>query len=243
MTHTTPVRGLERCYGVVGRPPLRWLGALVRPLYRQLMASARVYAGRSAQQRREDRRSRLLAAGQDLFGGQGYRNTSIEALCTAAGVSTRAFYEEFSGREDLLIALFDQVVTRILSATAEAAATVGDVPIRRRIEVIVGAFLEAVGAEPKAARIAFAEVLGVSSAVEQHRLQWRTRFVEFALIEVGRAIGRGEAHQRDFGLSAIAFIGAVNELVIEWVVRGRQIPVEVVAAEASRLAYAVLTAP
>jgi AcrR family transcriptional regulator len=62
------------------------------------MASARVYAGRSAQQRREERRNRLLSAGQDLFGGQGYRTTSIEALCTAAGVSTRAFYEEFSGR-------------------------------------------------------------------------------------------------------------------------------------------------
>jgi hypothetical protein len=35
----------------------------------------------------------------------------------------------------------------------------------------------------------------------------------------------------------------VNELVMEWVVRGRQLPVEVVTAEATRLAYAALTAP
>jgi AcrR family transcriptional regulator len=207
------------------------------------MASARIYAGRSAQQRREERRSRLLSAGQDLFGGQGYRNTSIEALCTAAGVSTRAFYEEFSGREDLLLALYDQVAGRILVETAEAAAAVLDVPVRQRIEAIITAFLQAISAEPKAARIAFAEVLGVSSAVEQHRLQWRTRFVEFSLVEVGRAIERGEAPQRDFGLSAIAFIGAVNELVMEWVVRGRQLPIEAVTAEAARLAYAALTAP
>lgn len=207
------------------------------------MASARVYAGRSAQQRREERRNRLLTAGQDLFGGQGYRTTSIEALCTAAGVSTRAFYEEFSGREDLLLALYDQVAARTLIETAEAAAAVDEAPIRQRIETIISAFLHAVCAEPKAARIAFAEVLGVSPTVEQHRLQWRTRFVEFALVEVGRAIERGEAPQRDFGLSAIAFIGAVNELVMEWVVRGRQLPIEVVSAEATRLAYAALTAP
>ena len=109
--------------------------------------------------------------------------------------------------------------------------------------MIISAFLRAACAEPKAARIAFAEVLGVGPTVEQHRLQWRARFVEFALVEVGRAIERGEAPQRDFGLSAIAFIGAVNELVMEWVVRGRQLPVDVVAAEAARLAYAALTAP
>ena len=54
------------------------------------MASARVYAGRSAQQRREERRNRLLTAGQDLFGGQGYRTTSIEALCTAAESVSKA---------------------------------------------------------------------------------------------------------------------------------------------------------
>lgn len=207
------------------------------------MASARIYAGRSAQQRRAERRSRLLSAGQELFGGTGYRGTSIEALCTAAGVSTRAFYEEFTGREDLLLALYDQVAARTIAATAEAAAAAGDVSLRERITAIVVAFLHAACADPQSARIAFAEVLGVSHAVEQHRLQWRTRFVEFTLVEVGKAIERGEAPDRDFGLTAIAFIGAVNELVVEWVVRGRQVPLEVITREATRLAVAALTAP
>jgi AcrR family transcriptional regulator len=207
------------------------------------MASARVYAGRSAQQRRAERRNRLIAAGLELFGGSGYRGTSIEALCTAAGVSTRAFYEEFAGREDLLLALYDQVATRTIAATTEAAGAVGDVSLVERITAIVTAFLDAACADPRSARIAFAEVLGVSHAVEQHRLQWRTRFVEFTLVEVGKAIERGEAPERDFGLTAIAFIGAVNELVVEWVVRGRQVPLEVVTAEATRLAVAALTAP
>lgn len=207
------------------------------------MASARVYAGRSAQQRREERRGRLLAAGLELFGGTGYRGTSIEALCTAAGVSTRAFYEEFTGREDLLLALYDEVASRILAATAEASAAIGDVPIVERVTAIVTAFVDAACADPLSARIAFAEVLGVSHDVEQHRLRWRTRFVELTLVEVSRAIDRGEAPQRDFGLTAIAFIGAINELIVEWVVRGRNVPKSVITAEAARLAVAALSSP
>ncbi|SHL16270.1 transcriptional regulator, TetR family [Pseudonocardia thermophila] len=206
------------------------------------MASARVYAGRSAEQRRAERRNRLLAAGLDLFGGQGYRNTSIEALCTAAGVSTRAFYEEFTGREDLLLALHDQVAARAYDAMVETAAALGDVPLPERTDAILCAFVRAACTDPKAARIAFAEVLGVSPAVDQHRLQWRNRFVEFAMVEIGRAIERGEAPQRDHGLTTIALIGAVNELVVEWVVRGRTVPLETIATEAARMAYAAFTA-
>src|SRR3954468_8883804 len=42
---------------------------------------ARVYGGRSAADRRAERRERLLAAGLELIGNDGYAATSIEKLC------------------------------------------------------------------------------------------------------------------------------------------------------------------
>ena len=50
-------------------------------------APRRGYGGRSAAERRAERRERLLAAGLELFGTRGYAATSIERLCAAASVS------------------------------------------------------------------------------------------------------------------------------------------------------------
>jgi AcrR family transcriptional regulator len=207
------------------------------------MAAARSYAGRSAQQRRAERRARLLDAGLRLFGTDGYRSTSIEMLCAAAQVSTRAFYEEFSGREELLLALHDQVISEGFTAVLAAADKFSEAPTQERIAAAVQAYVDIATAEPRSTRIGFVEVQGVSAAVEQHRLEWRSRMVEFLVGMAATAVERGEAVDRDYSLTAIAFIGAFNELTAEWVQRGRDVPPEQLSAEVVRLAQAVLTAP
>lgn len=75
-------------------------------------AGRRGYGGRSAQTLLEERRQRLLEAGLALFCTQGYQKTRIEALCSEARVTPRHFYEQFATREDLLTALYEQVVAQ-----------------------------------------------------------------------------------------------------------------------------------
>lgn len=62
----------------------------------------RRYRGITASERRAQTRERLLEAGLELFGTQGYADTSIRAVSTAASMNSRYFYESFSSREDLL---------------------------------------------------------------------------------------------------------------------------------------------
>src|SRR5260370_11527782 len=85
----------------------------------------RRYAGLSDEQRRADRRARLIEAGHELFGTIGYAATSIERLCTLAGVTARHFYEEFSGREALLVAVYDEIITLSLDAIHAALDSAG----------------------------------------------------------------------------------------------------------------------
>ena len=185
-------------------------------------APRRSYGGRSAEERRADRRGRLLAAGLELFGTRGYSATSIEKLCATASVSTRNFYEEFSGREELLVALHSDINERASAALAAAYAEEPD---------------------PRWARIAFVEVIGVSAGLERHRLRWRSRW-EDALVGMAReAVERGEAVDRDYRLTMIALIGAVNNLVHHWSARGQDIPLDDITAELTRLSLAAVTAP
>ncbi|TDE18764.1 TetR/AcrR family transcriptional regulator [Actinomadura sp. 6K520] len=198
-------------------------------------APRRSYGGRSAEERRADRRERLLAAGLELFGTRGYAATSIERLCGTASVSTRNFYEEFSGREELLAALHRDINERASAALATAYAGTADADLPTRVERAVRAFVTVTASDPRWARIAFVEVIGVSAGLEQHRLRWRSRWEDTLVAMAREAVDRGEAADRDYRLTMIAVIGAVNNLVHHWSARGQDIPLDDITAELTEL--------
>ncbi|WP_169922628.1 TetR/AcrR family transcriptional regulator [Streptomyces lushanensis] len=170
------------------------------------------------QDRRAQRRERLLTTALGLFTTRGYAATSIERICAGAHVSIRAFYEEFESREAVLIALhndvaragMEAVLTVLSDPAAESAST------RDRITALTRAYVDAVTADPAAARTAFIEVVGAGKALDDHRLLWRGLWAGFLTGEAERAVGRGEAVRRDHTLAMVALIGAVNELMAHW---------------------------
>jgi AcrR family transcriptional regulator len=203
----------------------------------------RTYGGRSAVERRAERRERLLAAGLNLFGTEGYAAASIERLCTEAGVSTRNFYEEFGSREDLLMALHDRIIEQAFQAVLGALEDAADTPLRERFTRAVRAFVTTTASDPRWARLSYVEIIGVSNAVERHRIAWRERWTEFLVSEAKRAVERGEAEDRDFHLGAVALIGAVNELVHHWSRSDGERSLDDVITEVVRVATAAVTAP
>ncbi|GAA4235632.1 TetR/AcrR family transcriptional regulator [Actinomadura meridiana] len=176
-------------------------------------APRRSYGGRSAEERRAERRDRLLTAGLELFGTRGYAATSIERLCATASVSTRNFYEEFSGREELLTALHSTIDERAAQALTTAYTETADADLETRVRQAVQAFVTAAAGDSRWARIAFVEAIGVSAALEHHRLNRRAHWTEALLALARDAVARGEATDRDYRLTALAIIGAADNLV------------------------------
>ncbi|TDC58147.1 TetR/AcrR family transcriptional regulator, partial [Actinomadura sp. GC306] len=195
----------------------------------------RSYGGRTAEQRRADRRERLLAAGLELFGTRGYAATSIERLCATASVSTRNFYEEFAGREELLLALHRDINERASEALTAAYTDAVGADLPTRVERAVRAFVTVTASDPRWARIAFVEVIGVSAGLERHRLRWRSRWEDTLVTLAREAVARGEAADRDYRLTMIAIIGAVNNLVHHWSARDQHIPLDNITAELTSL--------
>lgn len=201
----------------------------------------RSYGGRSAADRKAERRERLMSAGLELFGTDGYAATSIEKLCARAGVSTRNFYEEFAARENLLIALHDRVIEQAIVAVVDAFAAADDSPMADRIELAVRAYVTTTASDVRWARLSYVEVIGVSDAVERHRIRWREQWAAFVVTEAERAVARGEAEHRDFRLGAVALIGAVNELVHHWSIgNGKPEELDDVIAELVRVCMSIV---
>jgi AcrR family transcriptional regulator len=199
----------------------------------------RPYAGLAPEERRAERRRRLLDAALELFGVDGYSNVAIERLCAHARVTTRHFYQEFAGREALLLAAYDRIITQAKSAVLAALSREGRTP-REPIVESIDAFLHSFLDDPRHARIACLEIVGVSTDAERHR---RDAIHEFARIIEGRAklmAHEGSLEARNFELASIAMAGATNELLVEWLLRPGEISIEELRDEIVRLFLAVI---
>lgn len=63
---------------------------------------------------REDTRQQLFQAAARVFEEHGIGATSIDAIASAAGLTRGAFYSNFSGKEDLIVAMLQDHVDRSL---------------------------------------------------------------------------------------------------------------------------------
>jgi AcrR family transcriptional regulator len=176
----------------------------------------RRYRDKTTAERRADRRSKLLDAALDAFASDGYRTSSIEQLCAAAGISTRNFYEEFSDREELLLALHDDLNARALNAVTAAIADIDPNDLPARALAGVRAYFSVMTSDRRWTRIALVESVGVSPTAEEHRRAAIDRFAQVLHAEASRLEQSGAIPPRDYALTSIALVGAVNGLINTW---------------------------
>lgn len=179
------------------------------------MDAGRPYAGVSAEDRAAERRRRLLDAGLELFGRPDHTSASVQAICAEAGVTRRAFYEEFADREALLLAVHDEVVGALVAEVLAVLPGSPDVPAG--IERAVRRAFEHLAEDERRAHVQFVAVVGVSPALEDHRRSTTRALSEqlAALLEPALPDLAPLARRR----VALALLGAVDELIMDWLWR------------------------
>lgn len=91
----------------------------------------------------------LVAVAYDLMTRAGLEGLTVRAVLKQAGVNRRAFYERFSGKDDLVLAVFEQSLQSLAAQCRELIAAKGD-PLER-LRYIVHAIvlgIPADGADP-----------------------------------------------------------------------------------------------
>ncbi len=76
-------------------------------------STGRTYGGESLADRQAKRRQKFMAAGHELFGTVGFRQTTVRLLCKQAELTDRYFYESFDSIEDLLAAVYQQAIEQL----------------------------------------------------------------------------------------------------------------------------------
>ncbi|MFJ3902864.1 TetR/AcrR family transcriptional regulator [Streptomyces sp. NPDC090025] len=184
-------------------------------------AAGRRIRGLDADERRARRRTDLLDAALELFATQGYQDTSIEQVCKRAFVGTKSFYESFTGKEALYLALLDRIVADVAARLDLVLAEAADEPDEAAVTgALIRAFADAFVRDVRVARVTFGEGRAVTPLAEAHRRanrRWAAGFVESVWRRLGTAAddgpGRAGTH-----VIAMGLIGGFFDIIADWLV-------------------------
>lgn len=193
------------------------------------LSPARRYRGAEADERRAQRREQLIAAAVQVYGERGYQNATVKAVCEAAGLTERYFYESFANSEALLLASYETVTHRLLHTLERAAEEAGG-DSQHRVLAMLRAYFGALQCEPRSARVFLVEIRGVSKLVDEA--------LAVSLCDFGALLARtlGPAGSTPDPMLAAGVAGGIVHVALYWIRNGYAPDVDTVARTALQLA-------
>jgi TetR/AcrR family transcriptional regulator, fatty acid metabolism regulator protein len=163
-------------------------------------------------------RKRLLDAALDVFAKRGYHDTKIDEIVEAAGTSKGAVYLHFPNKERLFLSLVDQFADLLERRVGEAIAAHPHGIERVRAALI--AVVETFGKYRKPAKILLVQAVGLGATFEKARLHTTDRFARLIKTHLDDAVRVGDVAISDTEVVAHAWMGAIYNLMIQWVYTG-----------------------
>lgn len=132
------------------------------PLYRRLPHGPH---GLDREDVARHQRARLYGGMIESVAQRGYHRTTVAHVIGLAGVSRRAFYEQFANKEECFLATYDIVVARSRKLVLEAWAS--ERGWANRLHAACKSFLDDIVAEPKGAQLVLIDALGIGSKARE----------------------------------------------------------------------------
>ncbi|MFL5897080.1 MAG: TetR/AcrR family transcriptional regulator [Solirubrobacterales bacterium] len=159
--------------------------------------------------RYEARRREVIDTAATLFAERGYDGTSMSDLTAATGLAAGGLYHYIEGKDDLLIAICDELLEPLLARAREIVAT--DAPPVEQLRELVTAWVAHVVAHRHHMVVFTQERQAIEPQARWRRVRSQRKAFERILDGV---LARGEADGSmtfaDRRLSLLALLGMVN---------------------------------
>ncbi|MDT7729406.1 MAG: hypothetical protein QOI21_5982 [Actinomycetota bacterium] len=168
---------------------------------------SRTWAGTTLDDRKAARRAQLLETGLDLLGTEGPAAVSVRAVCRHAKLTERYFYESFTDREELVLAVYEHVGALAHRALAEAVQEASDPAASAEAAVV--SFVELMVDDPRKGRILLLAPM-TDPALSQRGVELLPAFAEL----VRGQLSSGDDLERQ--MVAIGLVGALGNVFIAY---------------------------
>lgn len=179
-----------------------------------MTSPSRNYRGISAADRQSARRRQLLDAALEIVGTRGAERATMTAICAQASLTERYFYESFRARDELLLAMVDEIAEQVrVAALAALHDTDGDAAARAR--AAIAAFAALLTDDPRKGRAALIESTTLPS-LRQRRHELFGGFAALVATQAKTLFGDAALPEPQDEMSALLLVGGLGELLTAW---------------------------
>jgi TetR/AcrR family fatty acid metabolism transcriptional regulator len=166
--------------------------------------------------RSDDKRRRILEAATRVFARKGYFAARVSDVARRAGIADGTIYLYFRNKEDILVSLFDEVMSEhVRRGRAELRRLQG---VEAKLMAIAAHHLRLLGENHDLAVVFQVELRQSTKFMERFTASWFGDYLELltGVIEQGQRQGalRADLPKK---LVAKAFFGALDEMVTSWI--------------------------
>ena len=163
-------------------------------------------------------RERILNAAMEVFAARGYHGTVVDTITAASGTSKGAFYHYFPSKQAIFLTLMDELASDVEHGVELVIAS--EQGALAKVEAALQVVLETAAARRDLVRILLIEAVGLGPTLEGARLEIHRRFARLIQRHLDRAATDGDIPLQDTALAARAWIGALNEVITQWLMSG-----------------------
>jgi len=174
------------------------------------------------------KRESILRAATRVFARNGYFNSKVADIASAAGVADGTVYLYFKSKEEILHSIFDQNMAEAIAADRKLIDKLSDP--REKLRRIAALHLERLGADRDLAVVFQVELRGSTKFMEEFSAAGFAEYLGLlrAIFEEGQRAGvfRKELNAK---VAAKIFFGALDEMATNWIISKRSYKLEPMA--------------
>ncbi len=180
----------------------------------RVTTEARVYGGKTGDQRRAERRTRLLDAGLELLGNHGLAATTVRKVCESADLPSRYFYENFSDIDAFTVAVYDRIMDELIDLGRDTLAhTPPDIATQVRANLKCAIDLAA--DDPRKGRVALSLALA-SPPLAQRRSHVAERIATM-IADLGSDYLHPSTNRQQLLTATRFVVGGFAEILTNWI--------------------------
>jgi AcrR family transcriptional regulator len=170
----------------------------------------------------ESTRGRILDAALEVFAAKGYHEASVDEIVEESQTSKGSVYFHFPNKQKLFLALVDKFSDLLERRVTEAISTHSEGIAR--VDAALVTCLETFGQYRPLAKILFVQAMGLGAAFEEKLLEVHDRFARLIKVYLDEAVQVGDIDPIDTDVVSRAWMGAINECIINWIYKGEPTP-------------------
>ncbi len=168
-----------------------------------------------------DKKEKILYAAVRVFAKNGFYNSTVSQIAREAGVADGTIYIYFKSKDDILIQVFEEAMSVILSTLEEKMKNVND-PIKK-LKIYIENHFELAANYPDLAEVIQVELRQSAKFMKEYKNEPFRHYLNIIreIIQEGQEKG---IFREDIepGLMKRVIFGTLDEITLHWVLKGKK---------------------